>query len=53
VAWVELSAELSSPAEFRLGGKHLKASKLTLVEALCALDEAEGLLRDHSSLESC
>jgi len=49
-AWVELPVEPSSPAEIHLGGKHLKASKLTLAEVLCLLDEAEGLLRDDPSL---
>lgn len=50
-AWVELHAEPSSAAQIHLGGKHEKASKLALVEVLCVLDEAEGLLREDPSLE--
>jgi hypothetical protein len=49
-AWVELPVEPSSAAQIHLGGKHLKASKLTLAEVLCVLDEAEGLLREDPSL---
>jgi len=50
--WIELPVEPSSPAEICLGGKHEKASNLTLAEVLCALDEAETLLREYPSSQS-
>jgi hypothetical protein len=49
-AWVELPVEPSSAARIRLGGKHEKASELTLAGVFRVLDEAEGLLRDDPSL---
>ena len=46
VVWVVLPVEPSSPAEFCLGGKHVKASNLSLAEVLCVLDEAKALIQE-------
>ena len=44
VAWVELPAEPSSPADICLDGNHVRSDNPTLVEVVSVLDEAEALL---------
>jgi hypothetical protein len=44
VAWVELPAEPSSPADICLDGTYMEAPNPTLVEVVSVLDKAEALL---------
>jgi hypothetical protein len=54
VAWVELPAEPSCPADICLDGTHVKVHNPTLVELASVLDEAEALLlREDLPAESC
>ena len=54
VAWVELPAEPSSPADICLDGNHTRVHNPTLSEVISVLDEAEALLlREDLPLESC